>query len=68
MAMEGRGSGTCGRGIGKDRLPPNDECKVDAPEQLERGFTVRDGQYLSARWPGDAHRFAVEFWGMVIEG
>ena len=22
------------------------------------GFTVRDGAYLSARWPGDAHRFA----------
>ena len=22
------------------------------------GFIVRDGRYLSARWPGDAHRFA----------
>lgn len=39
--------------------------KRDAPDQLERGFTVRDGQYLSARWPGDAHRFAVEFGGML---
>jgi protease I len=39
--------------------------KRDAPDQLERGFTVRDGQYLSARWPGDAHRFAAEFAGMV---
>jgi protease I len=39
--------------------------KRDAPDHLERGFTVRDGQYLSARWPGDAHRFAVEFAGMV---
>jgi protease I len=37
----------------------------DAPDQLERGFTVRDGQYLSARWPGDAHRFAAEFAGML---
>jgi protease I len=27
----------------------------------EWGFTVRDGLYLSARWPGDAHSFAVEF-------
>jgi protease I len=27
----------------------------------QRGFTVRDGLYLSARWPGDAHRFASEF-------
>ncbi len=30
----------------------------DAPDRLDRGFTVRDGSYLSARWPGDAHRFA----------
>lgn len=30
-----------------------------------RGFTVRDGQYLSARWPGDAHRFAHEFAAML---
>lgn len=33
----------------------------DSPTQLGVGFTVRDGQYLSARWPGDAHRFAAEF-------
>lgn len=33
----------------------------DAPDHLERGFTVRDAQYLSARWPGDAHRLAAEF-------
>lgn len=33
----------------------------DAMDRLERGFTVRDGNYLSARWPGDAHRFGVEF-------
>lgn len=24
-------------------------------------FVVRDGRYLSARWPGDVHRFAREF-------
>jgi protease I len=42
-------------------------AKRDAPDQLERGFTVRDGHYLSARWPGDAHRFAVDFAGMVAE-
>jgi hypothetical protein len=29
------------------------------------GFTVRDGEYLSARWPGDAHRFAAEFAAMI---
>jgi protease I len=33
----------------------------DSPTNLAAGFTVLDGHYLSARWPGDAHRFAVEF-------
>ena len=33
----------------------------DNPENLNAGFTVLDGQYLSARWPGDAHRFGVGF-------
>jgi len=28
---------------------------------------VRDGNYLSARWPGDAHRFAGEFAAMLSE-
>jgi hypothetical protein len=27
-------------------------------------FVVRDGHYLSARWPGDVHRFAREFAAM----
>jgi protease I len=35
-------------------------------DRLQRvGFTVRDGNYLSARWPGDAHRFAHEFAGLL---
>lgn len=33
----------------------------DSFDDLAAGFTVRDGNYLSARWPGDAHRFAREF-------
>jgi protease I len=33
----------------------------DSPGNLAAGFTVRDGSYLSARWPGDAHRFGTEF-------
>jgi protease I len=37
----------------------------DSPNRLSVGFTVRDGNYLSARWPGDAHRFASEFASMV---
>ena len=33
----------------------------DSLNHLHRGFVVRDGTYVSARWPGDAHRFAMEF-------
>ncbi len=27
----------------------------------DRGYTVLDGNYLSARWPGDAYTFARRF-------
>ncbi len=37
----------------------------DDPDHLRRGFVVRDGAYLSARWPGDAHRFAAEIVAML---
>ena len=37
----------------------------DSPAHPDRGFVVRDGTYLSARWPGDAHLFAREFAGML---
>lgn len=37
------------------RLPIRDSAA--APH---RGFCVRDGNYVSARWPGDCHRFAGE--------
>jgi protease I len=37
----------------------------DAPDALDAGFALRDGMYLSARWPGDAHRFATEFIAML---
>jgi protease I len=33
----------------------------DDAHHLDRGFAVLDGNYLSARWPGDAYRFATEF-------
>jgi len=33
----------------------------DSPEDLDAGFACLDGNYVSARWPGDAHRFAREF-------
>jgi protease I len=40
-------------------------ARRDSPEHISRGFTVRDGNYLSARWPGDIHRFATEFVAML---
>lgn len=30
----------------------------DAPGALARGFALRDGAYVSARWPGDVYSFA----------
>ena len=38
----------------------------DSPNHLGRGFTVSDGNYLSARWPGDCHRLASEYVDMVL--
>ncbi|HEX4924575.1 MAG TPA: type 1 glutamine amidotransferase domain-containing protein [Bdellovibrionales bacterium] len=37
----------------------------DSPSDLRPGFTVLDGNYISARWPGDAHRFGSEFAALV---
>lgn len=39
----------------------------DAPGKESRGFALRDGRYLSARWPGDAHRFAQVLAAMLEE-
>jgi putative intracellular protease/amidase len=39
----------------------------DSEKDLSAGFTVRDGNYLSARWPGDAHSFARAFVQMLEE-
>jgi protease I len=39
----------------------------DSPARPDIGFTVRDRNYLSARWPGDAHRFGAEFAAMLAE-
>jgi putative intracellular protease/amidase len=30
-------------------------------------FVVRDGRYVSARWPGDAHTFAKTLAGVIAE-
>jgi protease I len=39
----------------------------DTLENPATGFTVRDGNYLSARWPGDAHAFALAFDAMLTQ-
>jgi len=39
----------------------------DTPRRLDHGFAVRDGSYVSARWPGDAHCFSAQFAGVVSE-
>jgi protease I len=50
---------------------PNDfitgpaSVRRDSPTKLEAGFTVRDRNYLSARWAGDVHRFAADFADML---
>jgi putative intracellular protease/amidase len=37
----------------------------DTDSDDSAAFVVRDGNYLSARWPGDVHRFAREFLAML---
>lgn len=37
----------------------------DNQNKLERGFFVKDRNYLSARWPGDVYNFSFEFIKMV---
>ena len=33
----------------------------DSPTHLSRGFTVRDGNILTARWPGDAYSYGLAY-------
>ena len=33
----------------------------DTADNHDAAFVVRDGNYVSARWPGDAHKFATTF-------
>ncbi|MEV0993119.1 type 1 glutamine amidotransferase domain-containing protein [Streptomyces sp. NPDC049949] len=37
----------------------------DTAARPRRGFTVRDGNYVSARWPGDCHRLAADYLALV---
>ncbi|MGO9932706.1 MAG: type 1 glutamine amidotransferase domain-containing protein [Steroidobacteraceae bacterium] len=39
----------------------------DNPEDARPAWVVRDGQYVSARWPGDVHSFAATLAAMLAE-
>jgi putative intracellular protease/amidase len=39
----------------------------DTMEDTRPAWVVRDGQYVSARWPGDAHTFAKTFASVLTE-
>ncbi len=54
------------------RGAPHYLCKTaglrrDSPTDNRPAFVVRDGHYVSARWPGDAHTFAQVFAGVLDE-
>ena len=37
----------------------------DSMSKLSRGFIVQDRNYISARWPGDAHLFSLKFIDLI---
>ncbi|MFJ7795638.1 type 1 glutamine amidotransferase domain-containing protein [Pseudomonas sp. NPDC096950] len=39
--------------------------KRDSADKPQHGFVVRDRQLLTARWPGDCHRFADEWLNLI---
>lgn len=48
-----------------DTGPP--PLRRDDIEHLDRGFSMRQGNYISARWPGDVHGFALAVAAMLDE-
>jgi len=40
----------------------------DTPTDSRPAWVVRDGTYVSARWPGDVHTFAATFAGVLAAG
>lgn len=40
----------------------------DSARDDRAGFAIRSGHYVSARWPGDAHRFSRVFLEMLAKG
>lgn len=50
-----------------DRFRKTSGMSRDRPDDERPAFVVRDGRYVSARWPGDAHTFARRF-AEVLQG
>ncbi|MEQ1666452.1 MAG: type 1 glutamine amidotransferase domain-containing protein [Bdellovibrionales bacterium] len=42
--------------------------KRDSLQNLNLGFVVQDRNYISARWPGDAHAFGTKFLDIINQG
>ena len=54
---------------GDPRLAAQDErAGPRHPDDDRAAFVVRDGSYVSARWPGDVHTFARTFADLLAEG
>lgn len=49
----------------EDYIVGPQSLRRDRPDRLDLGFVVRDGNYLSARWPGDVHRLGEELAKML---
>jgi protease I len=42
-------------------------AKRDSIDALQHGFVVRDRNLVTARWPGDAHRWSMQIDGLLRE-
>jgi len=51
----------------KDHARKTNGIARDSATDDSPAFVVHDGNYLSARWPGDVHRFAREFSAMLSQ-
>ncbi len=54
-------------GSPKDYVPGPMPLLRDSPAHLSRGFALRDRNFVTARWPGDAHAFASEFLKLLLK-
>lgn len=51
-----------------ERRRKTDGLHRDTPTDARAAFVVRDGRYVSARWPGDAYTFAKTLAEVLAEG